>query len=445
MIDERYLTGAPLTAEYEPPSQSFVNFLYDPNRPIFVPQAVDSMLTDPRVRLGLALRRGPILSNSRFFVHCDKNPEAKQFIATQINRFWHNSAPIALRNTHYGYKPAEVIYRSIDGQLQFDRLRDVHPRDAQARTLKGMFVGFDVGGIQGRQDPLFIGCPKAYWSVHNRAAHRWYGQSLLYGAFPPWYEKWARRGFRDARQMFYYRYAFRGPVIHYPQGSQPPASGSAPGTPPRDNRYLAQEMGDKWAAGATVTFPSSDPTKGVGWTLEDPVSLAAPDGLMEYGRDLNDEIWEGMEIPPEVASGARSSGDGISIGGGGGRDIPMQAYFSILSEDAYSVMTDLDEQIIAPMVSMKWGKDLFYEIECFGLLRGQDQETEPGMSEPGEETANVGDEGGPPQAEKGEIRMSANPDYSRQPIIQIYNDQEEKKIARHYRRISDYQFKMRRA
>lgn len=441
------LIGPPLTAEYEHPSSTFVNFLFDPNRPIFTTQAAESMLTDPRVRLGLALRRGPILSNSRFFVHCD-NPEAKAYIASQINRFWHNSAPLALRAHHFGYQPAEVIYRMVEGDLQFDRLRHLHPKDCGARTLKGMYVGFDVGQGGTTAQPLFIGCPKAFWSVHNRYQNRWYGQSLLYGAYPPWYEKWTRRGYRDQRQMFFFKYAFRGPIVKYPPGGQP---ASTDGTPAKDNRHIAHELVDKFASGAGLAIPSSDPTKGPGWDIMDPFSQAVPEGLMEYGRDLDNEIYEGMEIPPEIASGASSDGGGgISIGGGGGRDIPQQAYFSILSEDTYGLMTDLDEQILNPMVKMKFG-DVFYEIECFGLLRGQDSQAEPGAFEQsqGEETANLG----PDQQGKPPIQMSAEPGTiqinslksSRSPIITRYNEREEAALLRHYRRHSEFSFSMRRS
>lgn len=443
MIADHHLIGPPLTAEYEPPYQSFVNFLYDPNRPIFTPMAVDSMLTDPRVRLGLALRRGPILSNSRFFVHCDTNPEAKKDIATQINRFWHNSAPLALRNKHFGYQPAEVIYRTVNGSIQFDRLRHVHPRDGQCRTLKGTFVGFDVGSIAGQENPLFVGCPKAFWSVFNKEAHRWYGQSLLYGAFPPWYEKWARRGYRDQRQLFFYKYAFRGPIVTYPPGSQPPETGQ---TQPTPNRQVAQELGDRYASGSSLALPASDPTKGPGWALQDPATMSLPDGLMEYGYSLDDEIWEGMEIPPEVARSARSGGDGIQIGGGGGRSIPQQAYFAILAEDTYSLMTDLDEQILAPYVARRWGKDLFYEIECFGLLRGQDENLEPGAGDQAMEQEGLPQEDGkPPGADKGDIRMSNDPDHGRPPIIDLYSAAEERQLIKQYRKSSDYRLRMRRS
>lgn len=441
MSIDHYLTGTALTADYEPPYQSFVTYLYDPNRPIFTTMAIDAMMSDPRVTLGMALLRGPILSNSRFFVHCE-NPEVKKFIADQINRFWRNSADLVLDSMVYGSQPAEIIYRTIEGQLQFDKLKYIHPRDGKVRVLRGGFCGFDVGGIPNREDtnPLFIGVPKAFWSTHRRRKHRWYGQSRLYGAFPAWYEKWARRGFRDQRQLFFFKYAFRGPIIQYPQGSVPPPVGSPEGTLPTDFKRVAQEMGDKFASGSTLTLPAPDPLK-PSWNFIDPAVQGTPEGFLEYGRDLDDEIWEGMEIPPEVARAARGGGEGISIGGGGGRDIPQQAFYSILSEISLSTMTDLDEQILMPAVDRRWGRDTPYEIECFGLLRGQDQSSEPGAFEQaqGDETSNMGGD----KNERNQVQMSQ--ESVRPPLLTMYNSREDDQLRRHYRRISDYQFRLGRS
>lgn len=436
------LTGPPLTAEYEPPYQSYASFLYDPNRPIFTPLAVDAMLTDARVTLGMAMLRGPILSNSRFFVHCD-NPEAKQFIASQINRFWRNSADISLDSMQYGYQPAEIIYRSMEGQLQFDKLKYIHPRDAKPRLLKGIFCGMDVNGLSGRDQALFIGSPKAFWSTNRRRKHRWFGQSQLYGSFPPWYEKWGRRGFRDQKQLFFYKMAFRGPIIQYPVGAVPPVTGSPDGTPGKDNRRIAQEIGDKFITGSTLCLPAPDPNK-PSWNFIDAQTNGTPDGFLQYGHDLDDEILEGMEIPPEIARSS-SGGEGISIGSGGGRDIPQQAFYSILSQNCLSLMTDIDEQILNPLVQMKWGKDLFYEIEAFGLLRGQDSDQEPGAMEQSQAdpTTNMGEEDGT------DVQMSARSfsgeERLKVPSRIVYNLNEERRLIRTYRKHSDFQFLLGRS
>ena len=43
------------------------------------------------------------------------------------------------------------------------------------------------------------------------------------------------------------------------------------------------------------------------------------------------------------------------------------------------VITDFDEQIIAPLVKMNFGIQDNYEIECFGLLRGGQDEVQEGF------------------------------------------------------------------
>jgi len=430
------LLGPALTADYEPPYQSFVNYIYDPNRPLFNAMAIDAMLYDPRVTLGLAIIRGPILTHSRFFVHCD-NPEQKDFLAKQINRFWRNSADLALEAMPYGYQPAEVIYRSIDSQLQFDKLKYIHPRDAKVRTLKGAFCGIDVAGTSlNNRESLFIGVPKSFWHVHRRRKHRWYGQSRLYGAFPPWYEKWARRGFRDQRQLWFYKNSFRGPIIKYPVGTLPPPTGSPVGTMGRDHRQIAQEMGDKFASGATVTLPATPPTNPQ-WEFLDPAAQAAPDGLLSYGHDLDDEILEGMEIHPEIVRATRGGGEGLTIGGAGGRDISQEAFYAILSEICLGLMTDLDEQILTPLSRIRFGDEANYEIECFGLLRGQNQNESPSPAQnsSGEETVNMGEN------PTNQVQMT---DSLGEFAPSGYNKTEEKQLVRHYRKVSDYQFKLGR-
>lgn len=363
------LLGPPKTAQYEPPDTALAAHLYHPNRPFFHIQAIDAMLTDARVIFGLKLIRGPILSNARFLINT-KNAALKEFLVTQVNRFWRTSAPVALRNLDYGYVGCEVLYRAFNNQLQFDKLKFLHPHTTRVVTRKGEMTGIEVTRV-GNLPLLYLGQPKCLWTTHQPDQHQWYGRSLLRGAFLAWNEVWSDHGYRDQRRLWFYKNAYSGPRIGYPSGRAP---SEIQGAAPISYRRIAQEMLDKMVTGTGCVYPM-----GGEWEFEDAKPIAIPEGLLEYGDQLRDEIWEGMGIPPEVA---RAEGTGAFAG----RRIPQQAFYSVLQEIVQDLITSLDEQILAPLVRMNFGNSEEYEIECFGLLRTTPEEeqgqVEQSSSEP---------------------------------------------------------------
>lgn len=357
------LLGPALTAEYEPPDTALAAHLFHPNRPLFTVYAIDAMLTDARVVFGLKLIRGPILSNSKFFINT-RSAALKKFLIQQISRFWRNSASLALRSMDYGYLGCEVLYRSYDHQLQFDKLKFLHPHSTRVVTRKGQMVGMEVARAKNNQT-LFLGRPKCFWNIHQRDQHVWYGRSILRGAFLAWNEIWCDHGYRDQRRLWFYKNAYAGPRIGYPAGSAPPEE---EGQRPKPYRQIANELLDLAVTGTGIAYPFN-----ADWEFEDARPISIPEGLLEYGDQLRDEIWEGMGIPPEVA---RAEGTGAYAG----RRIPQQAFYSVLQEIVQDLITDLDEQILQPLVQMNFGFHEDYEIECFGLLRTDAEEDKEGFT-----------------------------------------------------------------
>lgn len=358
------LLGSPITAGYEPPDLALSAHFFHPNRPLFTLWHVDAMLTEARVRLGLDMIRGPILNNSHFVVHT-KNPAVKQFIAAQISRFWKTSAPIALRYMDYGFLGCEVLYRSVDNLLQFDKLKFLHPHNTRVVTRKGEYIGIEVQRCNNSDSAVYVGRPKSFWTVHARDAHIWYGRSRLRGAFLAWNEIWSDHGYRDQRRIWFYKNAYAGPKVGYPPGSTPSEDPNNP--EPLDHRIIAQEIVDKMVTGTGITYPNVGPGPQGGWIIEDAKPISIPEGLLEYGDQLRDEILEGMGIPPEVVSA-----DGT--GAFAGRRVPQQAFFSVLQEIMQDILTDFDEQVITPLVRMNFGSQQHYEIECFGLMDAGDEQ-----------------------------------------------------------------------
>ena len=367
------LLRPPLTGDYEPPDLALSAHYFHPNRPLFTLWHVDAMLTDARVKFGLDLLRGPIISNSKILVNADL--PVKTYLIEQINRFWRNSIQLALRFMDYGYLGCEVIYRTSRGRLAFDRLKFLHPHHTRVVTIDGNYVGIEVARIGNVLDTMYVGRPKCIWFVHARDQHAWYGRSRLRGSFLAWYEIWSDLGYRDQRRTWFYKNAYAGPKVGYPPGSAPP---EIEGDMPTPHRVIAQELVDKMVAGTGVTYPViSGDSKG-GWIIEDANPISVPEGLLEYGDQLRDEIWEGMGIPPEVA---RAEGTGAFAG----RRVPQQAFYSLLQEIVQDIISDLDDQILRPLVQINFGNEVEYEIEVLGLLRtSPEEEEEAGEENPGE-------------------------------------------------------------
>jgi hypothetical protein len=356
----KYLSNrTPITKDHTGSGIQYGQFLYNRKRPIFTSLLAQAMLADPHVKFGLSLIKGPVLAGSRFIVKCEREDQ-RQFIINQITRFWTRSARLALRYMHYGWYGTEVMYKIDGGMLTFEGLRNLNPLDGEPVILDGRLVGIQAR-LAGSQ-ATYIPCPKAFWTVHARENHRWYGQSRLYGAHLPWYEFNAPEGFRDSRRLFFYKNAFDGGVIRYPQGAATDIDGRR-----EDNRIVAERLLAAYRNGAGMSLPTSpDPSKS--WDWERPQAQDISASFSEYGRDLRDEIWEALGVPPEIA---KAQGTGAYAG----RQIPQEAFYSLLQEVDQDLISDFEEQILTPLVEINYGDSYCpYEIECFGLLRSLEED-----------------------------------------------------------------------
>lgn len=371
-VKENDLLGKPITKDYEP-TQSFYGW-YMPiakRRPPFNTVTIEAMLADPRVNFGLQLIKGPILANAKFLVNC-QDPETKAFIIRQISRFWRTSAQMALMSVEYGYAGFEVIYRQIENKVHFDRMKYLHPTDVSAVVKDGEFVGMEInqtrtqGATEGK---LYMSSPKSFWTIHSRELHPWYGRSRLYGAYIPWHEMWTEGGYRDIRFLWYYKHAFSGGTIWYPIGSQQDTDGVMVG-----NRESARRLADMAKAGHSLVFPVyPGGNEAAQWKYDPPKTPPAPEGMLEYGEALREEIFEGLGVPPEVAY---SEGTGAFAG----RKIPQQAFYASLYDVCQNLMYDFDSQVISTLVKVG-GYSSDYEIETLGLLREEEQTSGSGFED----------------------------------------------------------------
>lgn len=384
-VDPKVLLGPPMTGDYTPAAY-LGNYFAIRKQPPFSLTTVSEMLTDPRIIFGLWLIKGPIIAKSKFFIDCD-NPDVKEFISGIVTKFWRSDAERALKSLEWGFSCSEVLYTVEDGRITFSGLKDLSSLDCRCLTINGTYDGARVrsSGLGGNRKRVDIPKMKSLWTVHDRNHHRWYGKSRLYGAYLPWLELWSEGGFRDSRRLFFHKYAYNGGVMYHPPGvSQIETTGGeiAAVIP---NKDIARDIMEKFKNGAVVTLPNTLSESGqAAWKIEPPQSNMVPQGLLEHGDGLKDELWEGMGIPPEVA---RAEGTGAYAG----RRIPEEAFYAILQRDVNWTIYDFKMQIIRPLVLLNFG-DVKFDIIPFGLLTPSAEEEKNEKAAEAQPQVSLGEE-----------------------------------------------------
>jgi hypothetical protein len=350
------------------------------NRPLFTRQMVREMIQDPRVAYGLYLIKGPITSNSKFEIDCEAS-EIKEYLSVALERFWRNSASRALKAIEWGFSGSEVMYRMKDGRIHFDVIKDLDPSDVAPVRLHGKIIGIHVHNNRYDRDQSYVngqnltylGGPKALWHVHCRERSPWWGVSRLFGAHIPYWEKWSEGGFRDIRRLWFHKNAFQGGTMYHPPGSTYDDQGL-----PRSNKDLAREMMEKMRSGGTLTLPNTPGGEGNmrAWEYIPPIANPTPEGMLEYGRDIDTEILEAMGIPPEVIESGGDQGFGSSTG----RQVPQEAFYAILNELIQWLITDFDNQVLRPLVALNFGEEYDYDIYPVPLGESPMEEEMPGES-----------------------------------------------------------------
>jgi hypothetical protein len=358
--------------------------------PVFNFVTIETMRRDPRIQFGLNLIKGPIASYTRFFseveadqpglhkaiiemdyhfpyvVKCD-NEKQQEYILRQFKRFWEVGIFKAMEAIDWGFSGSEVLYRkSKNYAIEFDNLELFHPRDLQAMSERDAFIGF----IRNNDRARFVPVGKGFWHVHKRQIHKYYGESRLRGAHIPWHETWMLGGARDIRRTWFFRYAYDGGQIYYPEGSFQDETGTVV-----QNEALAMQMAEMKRTGSTIAFPS---TKGIDgkreWEFEPPHTGVTPMGLHEFIQLLRDEELEGLGIPPEVIQ----SGSGNGLGSATGRMIPQQAFIAALTPIVSDLINDFKTQILDTLLLMN-GMTEEFSIERIVPTKLDEPATRPEM------------------------------------------------------------------
>jgi len=316
------------------------------------------MLLDPRIKYGLSLIKGPITTYTKFFtseeaespdIHSAivelnyhfpyavraKSPEVEEFIIDQLNRFWEVGLAKALTAIEWGYSGSEVAYRrKKDGTLCFHNLYLYPAFGIQCVSKRRGIVGF----IRNRDRNTYVPIGKGFYHTHQRERNHYYGESALKGAHIPWHETWTLGGARDIRRTWFFKNAYDGGELYYPEGSYQDANGQNVSHEEHAVRMLEMKR-----SGSGMIFPS---TKGLDgkrqWEYMPPKANVTPTGMQEYIQLLRDEELEGLGIPPEVVQSAGNDGMGSATG----RMVPLMAFIASLTPIGTYVIGDFCEQIL---------------------------------------------------------------------------------------------------
>ncbi len=374
---EELLTAGPLSQGYKPTLPEWAFWATDSVPQLYLLRDIELMLIHPVVHSALSFYKGGI-SLVEFEVQCDQ-PEAMEFINEQCMRFWDRGVPLLQGGYEYGWIGLENLYDDSQGMLAWESLIQFSPRDCYMLTQEYRPVGIRVKNVRPKGSvDLWAASEdvpaKGLWYNHNPRYNSWYGQSQLTGAWRPWRRLAWKDGLETVIDHGLYRFAFGGPVVEYPDESVQPSAtaGGANTTVDAQGRLIRHcrdvaRMIAEWAkTGAGVGIPSTNyPTEmggGRKWsvTMPDHVLDVAP--LIGAAKYLQDQIYYGVGVPPELLAAAES-GSGYS-----GRAIPMEAFITQQQRLADAILWLFVEQVLKPLVRWNWGPDVQFHVKVKPLL-----------------------------------------------------------------------------
>lgn len=417
MSDAGKFLGLPKTAGYRPTvfGGYMMQSLFTGQWPMFLLGEVEAMRYDPKIQLATAILRAP-LHQCKWNVSAARADVAR-FVDAQLRKIWQSSLRKLMNYIDYGHVGGEVTYKPEQGHIVFDQLRDVYPRDVLPlcdHRLGGLvgvqvknYLGGGVNPAGNMQEPSLVNLfsPRAFWVAHRARYAGYYGYSRFNGAWWPWLEKRGRHGATDVRRTWYIKNAYRGMRIRHPPGYIERPDGSL-----QANQDYARELAEKAETGGVMAMPNAkNPNDSdYQWQVEDPAVNGDLAGVREYARDLDREILEGFEIPPEVAEAAE-------VGAGwSGRSVPFMVFLSGEDEIAAELLESIDRWILRPLVEVNFGPQQSYVIEPVSLIEllGQAKEDAGQAPQPNSQPPTLGGER-PATAQRVQMSLDGTTDTDR--------------------------------
>lgn len=345
------------------------------NRPMDLPPfsfaTIRGMLIDPEIRLNFATRAAPLCAAEFGWkegeqwvegVKC-KQPEIAQYIYRQLQHIWRNFLPAILRAQVWGWSAGEVVMKlGENGLIEIDKLEPRHASDV--RLLK---QGFDRWGVVidrvEDRGSVQLPFPYAWFHAYNAEDGDDYGVSAAHGAYSPWADKWFNGGAKDVRRLFMHKDAYGGIDLGYPEGETWVEGVENP----IPNRDIARSIVEQLKAGGVTTRPSTrDENGNEKWPLTRATVASNPQHILDYPKDLDNEIRHGMEIPDGVSDSAGS-------GEWAGKRVTVAAFYASLDQWMVQILRDIKEQILDHLCRLNFGSVPNYEL-CHKPLAEQAME-----------------------------------------------------------------------
>jgi hypothetical protein len=345
------LKDKPLTWSADNALPHNVAHLHTDNLPPFHLDIAEQMRFDPQVRIAMGARNG-LLMRSQINVTGDDS-EVVDFVSQQWEEIWSTSAYQLLRAKLYGFLPFEVMYRLTPSKgtrperIQFDRLEECHPRQTQLLTRQGKLVGFELQNRTGFDKGVQVLSPKALVCTFGAEFGNWYGCSLLERAYPAWQEKWMKGGAKKTLRLRMIKDSYIGDIFWYP----PDRRVELPDGSHVSWRDIAKEIVESRHSGGALTLPMV--YDHAGRRLVDyspPQDLGGATGIFDWKRDVDNEIWKALEVPPEVIEAAER-GSGYS-----GRSIPLLIATAAVQSELAELIACVSRDILLPLVQLNFGK-----------------------------------------------------------------------------------------
>jgi len=344
-------------------------YMHARDLPLFTFQTIREMLRDPQVRLCLAMRQAPIFGAE--FAYIDgvgqdgkptwvpgvkaRNPIVAAWVQRQLQTIWNSYLPHLLASQTWGWAGGEVTLRLTESNLiEIDTLHPRHPKDIRMLELhsSGDPWGIEVKNVAG-EGTVQLPFPYSYFVRFRPENGEKYSSSVLIGAYSPWADKWLNGAALDTRRLYMHKDAYGGMKVGYPSDQQVYVNG--PDRDPVPARDVALQIAEQRYSGGTVVYPTDHDMNGnAKWTIDDATVASNPQHILQYPKDLDNEIRQGLEIPDGAISNDGS-------GAWEGKSIPLAAFFSGLDTWVTQILCDI-RKTLDPLVLLNWGTAEEYEI-----------------------------------------------------------------------------------
>jgi hypothetical protein len=359
-VVEASLSWQDLTPNYRKRFYDVTDFLIN-ELPIFTIWTARAMMYDPVVKIGLSVRNA-ILSAAQVRIETE-NEQVREYVQKLHAKMWGQFGHIIRRTKQWGFQGAQLFYDvdESDGRPYPCAIKTYMPHDVRCLAYRGVPMAFKVNayGIPSQQKlPLFP--PRGLWVTFNTEYNDFYGESILRGAYPPWFEKWMKHGAKRTSQLRFMKDASRGDTISYPPRARYPLQNGQT----ISAADVVREITEHTMSGATIRLPSTrDELGNPEWEYKPPVDTGNPTGIIQWGQNLDVDIWRGLGVPEEVIR-ASEGGSGFS-----GRSVPFLICLSNCNDEHVEYISCLKRSVYEPLVRHVFGTSVEFDVMAVPLAQ----------------------------------------------------------------------------